>query len=413
MGQRDPYRTNTGIYIRWITVRKKSVYLLSASVLAVGTALALWMLFFGENASAGPDPVEKEPGKAVVLVAVQGTVKVRKANSYQWIDAYRNMELGGEDRIQTAKDGEAQVLLLDGTMYRLGPLSILVIESIRQNTEAETKNAILLTSGQVAIHSVEESDWKTPRARGTAGPDTEGTLVYDERQERTDVVVLRGRVQMQAGEQEVTVESGQRAVHNASNRLKVSDLPGVPTTASPPDHAELPPGKAFALRWRSVKNAKKYFVVLDRSPEFPDPILQSVVSGTSVTHEGLNAGTYYWQVTAIYADDERGAPSGPSTFTVTRPFSKQPPDLVVYTPDVKVDGLVTVEGRTDPGARVTIDFGLGDEPVSVREDGSFTAYVRVRRAGSPLLVRARNEAGGMTEKTVHAILRNRLAPSGN
>ena len=69
-----------------------------------------------------------------------------------------------------------------------------------------------------------------------------------------------------------------------------------------------------------------------------------------------------------------------------------------------MDGLVTVTGKTDAGAFVTVDRGLGDDRVQVKPDGSFTYYFQVLETGKhPVVVKARKrDGGGVAEKTVYA-----------
>jgi hypothetical protein len=78
--------------------------------------------------------------------------------------------------------------------------------------------------------------------------------------------------------------------------------------------------------------------------------------------------------------------------------------LTVFKPAVSIDGLVTVTGRTDAGAFVTVDRGLGDDRVQVKGDGSFTYYFQVQKTGRhPVVVKARKrDGGGVAEKTVYA-----------
>ena len=63
-----------------------------------------------------------------------------------------------------------------------------------------------------------------------------------------------------------------------------------------------------------------------------------------------------------------------------------------------------MKGRTEVGSVVTVDHGLGDDRVQVKEDGSFTYYFEVREAGRHrVVVKARRrDGGGVTEKTVYA-----------
>ena len=65
---------------------------------------------------------------------------------------------------------------------------------------------------------------------------------------------------------------------------------------------------------------------------------------------------------------------------------------------------MTVKGSTNLGVVVTVDYGMGDDRIQLKGDGSFTYYFQVREAGRhPVVVKARKrDGGGVSEKTVYA-----------
>ena len=69
-----------------------------------------------------------------------------------------------------------------------------------------------------------------------------------------------------------------------------------------------------------------------------------------------------------------------------------------------MDGLVTIQGRTDVNSVVTVDYGLGDDRVQVKSDGTFTYRFLIESTGRhPVVVKARaRDGGGAAEKTVYA-----------
>lgn len=112
-------------------------------------------------------------------------------------------------------------------------------------------------------------------------------------------------------------------------------------------------------------------------------------------------------MTAIDDENRRGAPSEFAKFTVSsraEAVDATPPELTVFKPTVSLDGLVTVNGKTEAGAVVTVDRGMGDDRIQVKGDGTFTYYFQVRETGRhPVLVKARKrDGGGVAEKTVFA-----------
>jgi hypothetical protein len=401
MPKHNPYRTNTGIHIEWFTVRRSTVFMLAVAILALAGAggWAYWQIT-NPQTSANVTQPSPDTDKSARFVDLDGSVKVRKAGTYEWINAHMGITLNRDDTIRTVGNSNARVRLFDGTEYLVKPDSILVIEEASEDPETKaTRVAVSLTAGQVNL--------TTPRggvsgsSRGLQTPTTEATF-----EENTSADT--GSTNLRAGEKQMTLTQAQAVDVSADARFSdIKELPGVPGLISPANLSVIPVSPTTEFRWRKVDGARRYHVVLDRSPYFRDPVLESTVSNLSVLHRGLAAGTYYWQVTAIDADNRSGAPSEFAKFTVSSRAVAQdgePPELVVAKPTVSLDGLVTVRGRTDAGAVVTVDRGMGDDRVQVKSDGSFTYYFEVRETGRhQVVVKARRrDGGGVAEKTVYA-----------
>src|SRR3990172_1557552 len=402
MAKYNPYRTNTGIHIEWFTVKRSTIYTLSIAVLGlIGAGAWGYHQVYGpreEVNAVAPPPVSDNSARFLDL---DGAVKVRKSGTYEWINATMGMTLSRDDTIRTVGDSQARVSLFDGTEYLVKPDSILVIEEATEDPETKAKVvAVKLTAGQVNL--------ATPTTEATFDSDTSADVSFDSSTGVSGFTVFTGRTDLKAGDSTVTLGSSQTVDVRADNSFSnIIELPGVPVLVSPANLSVIPVTPTTEFRWREVEGARKYHVLLDRSPYFRDPILESTVSIVSILHPGLAAGTYYWQVTAIDADSRRGAPSQFAKFTMTSravAIDSAPPGLTVFKPTVSLDGLVTVTGRTDAGAFVTVDRGLGDDRVQVKGDGSFIYYFEVRETGRhPVVVKARKrDGGGVAEKTVYA-----------
>ncbi len=416
MAKYNPYRTNTGIHIEWFTVRRSTVYTLVFSILGlIGAGAWGYHQVYGPREEVDLVAAPTVTDNSARFLDLDGAVKVRKSGTYEWINANMAMTLSRDDTIRTVGDSQARVSLFDGTEYLVKPDSILVIEEASEDPETKAKVVqVKLTAGQVNLKTpsgnVEgsRSDLATPTTEATFDSATSADVSFDTSTGVSGFTVFTGGTDLKSGNSTVSLGSSQAVDVSADNTFSnIIELPGVPVLVTPANLSVVPVSPTTEFRWREVDGARRYQVLLDRSPYFRDPILESIVPNVSVLHRGLAAGTYYWQVTAIDADERRGAPSQFAKFTMTsRAIATDgaPPGLTVFKPTVGLDGLVTVTGRTDAGAFVTVDRGMGDDRVQVKGDGSFTYYFQVRETGKhPVVVKARKrDGGGVAEKTVYA-----------
>ena len=90
--------------------------------------------------------------KEAHFVNLDGTVRVKKARSLQWIRADYNTSLEKGDFVQTGSDGVARIIFADGTNYMLRADALIVVEESREDPVTRaTKVAVQVTSGAVDL----------------------------------------------------------------------------------------------------------------------------------------------------------------------------------------------------------------------------------------------------------------------
>ena len=411
MPSRKPYGEGSGLHVEWVTVRHRTVYLLLsiAAVVLVGGGAAY---YFSSRLVARVEDETPSPEVALQtsahFVEIVGTVKVRKAGTYAWIDADMGIPLQKDDHVRTDSKAAARIRFFDGTEYFVKPDTILVIEETHEDPRTNVRRvAVKLTTGQVNLQTParnvagSRSELATPNTEASFEERTVADVRYDEAKRTSGFTILRGASDLRSGGERVQLKSNEEVQVNAESSFsEIVRLPGIPMVESPAHLStqvhEEPAEENTVLKWRDVDGARRYHVMLDRTPNFSDPIWESMVRGVTAVVPGLAAGTYYWKVSAVDEDSREGGFSDFAKFSIaTRPSGAEPPKLLVSQPTVSIDGVVRFNGATDPDAVVTVN----DERVAVKPDGSFQHYFIL---GSPgrhdIVVKAYKRSGGTAEK---------------
>ncbi len=129
-----------------------------------------------------------------VVSSVEGDVKSLKNNSQEWVPVAQNDIFSTGDIIKTFADGRCEVYLIDGTIFEIGPNSLLKIEDI-YGEDNYLKRAIFdLEMGEILSEIEKGLDYRvrTPHAvcavRGTK------FVVKSGKSKDTRVAVFKGKV---------------------------------------------------------------------------------------------------------------------------------------------------------------------------------------------------------------------------
>ncbi|MBU3956510.1 FecR family protein [bacterium] len=131
-----------------------------------------FLLFYGVSSIGAESPPVRDDYGAVVN-SVSGGVKALKKNAEVWVEVAKNDAFSSGDIIKTFADGSCEVYLIDGTIFEIGPNSILKIEDVYGENN-HLKRAILdLEMGELLSEIETGLDYsvRTPQAvcavRGT------------------------------------------------------------------------------------------------------------------------------------------------------------------------------------------------------------------------------------------------------
>lgn len=363
------------------------------------------------NSSAN-QPLEEK--RAANFLEISGTVKVKKAGTWDWVNAQMGIPLEKDDQIRTVGRSTARVRFFDGTEYVLNPESFLIIEESREDPQtAERQVAVKLTAGQVNLSTARRnvagsrSELATPTSEATFGEMTRAVVGYDDARQVSEYTQYEGDSIVRAGGAQLTLRQNER-VEVTSNQVfsGIAPLPGMPVILSPTNLSQVVlanPGRdPIQLSWEPVAGAVKYHAQLDRTSNFNEPLFEGDVRMTTTYVPSPGLGSYFWRVRAIDAKNLEGGFSAFARFTITNPASAAKPPALVVREEHSLDGLVTVTGQTDADALLTVN----NDKVAVKPDGSFATYIDLsgRPGRHAIVVKAMNRGGGLAEKTLYVAL---------
>jgi hypothetical protein len=401
------------VEVEWTTIsyRTIAIYLVLAFLLLLGIVYLISPSFVIrtvtrvlETVAANPTPSTAPPArKEAHFVNLDGTVRVKKAASSQWIRADFNTSLEKGDFVQTASDGVARIIFADGTNYTLKPDALIVVEESREDPVTRaTKVAVQVTSGAVDLAT---GHFETPGSTSQVSfADAVATLHEESR------AVVRNDPDKDV--HEITVDSGQAQVTRGSTSAQLGQYeqvsfaaqqPGLlrnkviaPPSLLTPPNMELklvrdPRTTTMDFSWTEVPDAKAYHLQISPSVMLSNFVVDKKISGqTSISVSGLDEGTYYWMVSAIDAKGVESQPSQANRLNLVQEVSGSQAYLEV-TKIIQHGRVVEVQGKTEPGSTVIIN---NEQVFSFSPDGTFRGFSSPLPTGSnQITITAQNRKG--------------------
>jgi hypothetical protein len=396
----------------WFTVSYRTIYAAVALVL-VAVGLGAGYYWRNQQQPVQPPPQTTPAMTTAQFTAIAGTVKWRRASTFDWVAADKSTALRKGDQVQTLPNSTAEITFFDGTVIHVRSESLIQIEESAQEAGGARRVKTKISSGEVNFTTAKQNvpgsqtEFSTATFRANAGSDTQGSVSTDEKSGQGEVKIFRGvgTVNTKDGQ---TVSVAQNTALPVSAEGKAGPaikLPDSPALQAPPHQAEISyPDPAHAttlLAWKPVPGAASYHVVLDTTAIFNKPIVDTRDPRVAqVEVRGLEIGKYYWRVAAIDREAHEGAFSDFARFTVTKPAGPvagtalPPAKLTIDALDVN-GNILNAKGGTEPGATVTIN----GQRVDVDASGRFNEYIQLDQTGKQIIVvRAVNINGGAAEQ---------------
>ena len=411
-----PPKQKQGLTLSWTTVTYRSV-LLAILAVVVAFCIVMWLIFPEQSkslvAKAG-DAIsnmlgkaaqkdEKKGGDTATFTQIDGTVRVKKANSNTWVNADYQTRLEKGDVIQTGSEGLAKVVFPDHTYYTIKQDSLIVIEENSTNTAQQTNVSVELTTGTVDLSTGTYSQGSKSQvvlagATASLAPESQAMVHNDPRTDQHEVLAKKGTVDVARGNEVTKLTEYERATFH-------QDVPGIaktkelapPTLITPANMMPVfvSPGSNSLLdfSWTPVTNAQMYRMRISRNPYFSSTVLDKKVAVPQIKVAALPEGAYYWTVQSVNEKGKESIESEKNRFTMIAKGNEAVSLQLNVEPLVQHGHMIEVRGKTEPNARVMVN---GFEVPAVKADGSFSYFSPQLPSGENLItITAQNSKGGV------------------
>ncbi len=408
------------VEVQWHAVTYKTVIvygLLIAAIILAGMFILFPSLYSavtrristiasndGENAPASQTQAK--------FVNLDGRVQVKKVSSVQWVDADYRTALDKGDLVQTGADGYARVTFADGTSYTVKPGTLITVEENSMPTNRATSSGVRINTGGVDMST---PNWTSPGSQAVVSvedakaelrPNSRAAVKTDKDTKESEILVSNGSAQVQRGQERVEVTQYQKVNIPTTGAISKSDVLAPPDLLQPinltPIIAENPRNTAVHFEWKPVQDASSYWLRISTTSMFTK-IVKEVpkVSGTSVDITGLDAGDYFWNVTATSAKKLSSDVSEANKFTLVAQGKTQ--DMLLEIQSTQLVGhAVEITGRTEPGAALIIN---GQPVPNIAKDGTFRHFTEPLLPGEhTIVVIGQNRRGGTGHQQVSVVV---------
>lgn len=335
---------------------------------------------------------------------IDGTVRVKKARSQQWIRADYNTSLEKGDFIQTLSDGAARIIFADGTNYVLKPESLIVVEESREDPVTKAlRVSVQVSSGAVDLSTGKfEVPGSTSRvvfadAAANLGEQSRAVVRNDPTTNQHEFTVNQGQADVTRGSTSIRLGQYDQVIFNAGKPgLTRQKVIAPPSLLSPPNMqlsvSKDPKTEGTEFSWTEVPGAVSYHVLVSPSGMFSNVVVDRKVSTTRTQVTGLDEGNYYWVVGSVDSKGVESQPSMANRFSLVQQVEAGSKVFLEVTRIVQHGTVVEVLGRTEPGSTVIIN---NEQVFSIDADGTFRHFTSPfpKPGSNQITITAQNRKG--------------------
>lgn len=349
--------------------------------------------------------------KHAKFVNLDGRVQVKKVNSVQWVDADYRTSLDKGDLVQTGSDGAARITFADGTTYTVKPDTLVTVEENSTDSNRPTSVAVRISTGAVDLAT---PNWNSPYSKAAVNAEdttaqlrsnSRAAVKADPQNQESEIVVSSGSAQVQRGAEKIDLTQWEKATVPNAGPIQKSNVLAPPDLAEPlnlaPLIAENPKAYPVHFEWKAVPDAVSYTLRISGTAMFTKTVKEVKAAGTSVDISGLDAGDYFWNVTA--ADAKKQTSEVSETFKFSLIAQGKAQEMLLEISSTQLHGRVAeIVGRTEPGAALIVN---GEPVPNIAADGTFRHFTEPLEPGQhTIVVIGQNRRGGTAKQQVSIVV---------
>ncbi len=345
------------------------------------------------------------------FVNLDGKVQVKKANSVVWVPADYRTTLDKGDLVETGPDGAARLTFVDGTTYTVKSDTLVTVEENSVGHEGATRVGMKISSGAVDLttgsfpSSESRVEVSFADARASVRPNTRADVRSDPTTNEHAITVAAGGAELQRGSEKVEIGRGERVSVATGGAVVKSSVLTPPDLVLPLNLQPLivpdPKHAAIQFEWKPVPEAVAYELRVSTTSMFSRLVADRRAAGTSIELTGLEAGDYFWNVTAI--DPRKGSSEPSDTYRFSLVAQGKSQDMLLEIEGTQLHGNVAeIMGRTEPGAAL---LSNGQQVPNIQPDGHFRHFTEPLDRGShTIVITGQNRRGGTATKSVTIVV---------
>jgi hypothetical protein len=326
------------------------------------------------------------------------------------VEADYHTPLDKGDLIQTASDGAARITFADGTEYTIKSQTLVTVEE--NNVARDHSN----TAVRINVGSVDLATSKFSSPDSSAAVSVEDATAYlkqnsratvknDPKENEHEILVASGSAQVQRGQEKIELTQFEKVSFPSGGPTQKSNILAPPGLVAPLNQApvisETPRTASIHFEWKAVDGAIGYTLRVSPTNMFTRLVKEVKLTGTSTEVTGLDAGDYFWNVSATDAKKETSEFSETFKFSLFAQGKTQEMMLEIEVPRIQGHSAELI-GKTEPGAALIIN---GQAVANISPDGTFRHFTEPLEPGQHnIVVIGSNRRGGTAKQQISIVI---------